>query len=138
LIKAAPTVGVVGDFAEVPGVGVDAASVVGVAFELAVGELFGICVGMAVAFAVGTTAVAAPAFLAGAAAFGAQAASITVMTNTALIRNLDFISILSFSGMILAFSIVKYAAATGFGFSIFAIGNQKTRFVPGLLSSNDQ
>jgi hypothetical protein len=109
-------VGVVGDFAEVPAVGVDAASVVGVALELTVGELFGICVGIVVAVAAGTTAVAALAFLVGAAAFGAQAASMTVMTNTALIRNLAFISILSFSGIILAFSIIKYAAATEFGF----------------------
>src|SRR5574341_2009889 len=105
------------------GVGVGTDSCVGAVFGFVVGEVPEVFVGAIVALATGGIAVDTVPFFVVAAIFGAQAVSIRVRTNTAPMGNLVFISILSFSGMILAFSINIYAVEIGFGFSSF--DNQK-------------
>jgi hypothetical protein len=86
-----------------------AAAFVGAVVGFTVGEAWMIFVGAVVGFITGAIAVGTVTCLVGAAAFGAQAASVTVSTNSALVRNLVFISITPFLGKILAFSIKYYA-----------------------------
>ena len=113
MISAGPTVGVTnGEAADgVEGVDLAADPCVGAvfAFALLVAEVPALVVGAVVGCAAGGIAVG-DVLLCAAATLGAQAASRQGKTNTALIRDLTFISILSFSGMILAFSLNIYAA----------------------------